>query len=149
MPDVELRRRRDIAGLGIGAAHQRQALDEPGQGGFAQQRERDIGERSGGDERELAFQRMGVGDDRFDGVPRVVLARRIGQDGVAEAARAVHVSRVARIAQDRRGAARPNGNVGAPGQRQHGARVAGRLGQIDVASDGRDADEARAGQAQA
>ncbi len=46
--------------------------------------------------------------------------------------------------QDRRRAARPDGNVGAPGERQHGARVARGLIKIDVAGDGRDADEARA-----
>ena len=79
---------------------------------------------------------MGAGDDRFDGVVRVVLARRIGQDGVAKAARAMHEARVARRVQDRRGAARPDGDVGAPGERQHGARVARRSGQIDVARDG-------------
>jgi hypothetical protein len=44
-------------------------------------------------------------------------------------------SRFGRRKENRRRAARPDGSVGAPGERQHDAGVAGRLGQIDVAGD--------------
>ena len=141
MPDVELRRRRDIAAHCERAAHQHEALEPARPFGIAGERERDVGEGTGRDDDELAFVRARRRKQGVDGVRRIGRRRRLRQHGAAEAAGAVDVAGVADMAEQRGRGPRPDRDVAAPRQRQHGAGVALGLGQADVAGDRADADE--------
>ncbi len=80
---------------------------------------------------------------RIASTPWAVARRfgRLGQRGIAEAALAVDDAGVGRGGRKRRRRAGPDGNVGTPGERQHGPRVARRRSQRDVADDRRDAED--------
>ena len=140
VPDVELRRRRDVARFAKRPAHQDEALQPARQLGIAQQRGRDIGERPGRDQDQLARVLPRRREDRVDRVSRGGVLGRLGQHGVAKPGRAVNVARVLGRVQQGRRAARPDRNVRPAAQREHRARIAGRFGEIDVASDAGDAD---------
>ena len=144
VPDVELGRRRHVAGLGIGAAHDDEPLDEARQFGLAHHRERDIGQGPGGDEDEPPGMRAGGGDD---GIDRMLNARRprprLGQDGMPEAAPAVDLARVPHRDRERGRRARPDGDVAAPGERENRPRVARRRREGNVADDRGDAEDLR------
>ena len=86
VPDVEFGRRRDIAGLGIGAAHDDEPLDEARQLGLAHHRERDIGQWPGGAQDETPGMRARGGDDGVDRMVRAGWLLGLGQDRMAEAA---------------------------------------------------------------
>ena len=143
VPDVEFGRRRDVARLGIGAAHDDEPLDEARQLGFAHQRERDIGQRPGRAEDEAPGMRARGGDDGVDSVTRAGLLLGLGQDRMAEAGLAVDLARVPDRDRQRGRRARPDGNVGAPGKRENRPRVARRGGEGDVADDRGDAEDLR------
>ena len=136
-------RGRHIARRGIGAAHDDEPLDEARQLGLAHDRERDIGQRAGGDENETPGVGAGGCDDGFDRMLDVGRLLRLGQDGVPEAAPAVDIARVLHLDRDRSRRARPDGDVGAPGERENRPRVARRRGKGDVADDRGDAEDLR------
>ena len=144
VPDVELGGRRDVAALLERAAHQHEPLQQARQCGLAHQRHRDIGERPGGDKDQLPRMRPRGGDDRVDRVARVRERGGLGQHGMAEAGFAMHRARPLDCADQGTVAARPDRNVGATGERQHGSRVARRPRQIDIARHSGDAKEFRA-----
>ncbi len=143
MPDVELGARRHVAAAEVGAAHDDEALDEARQFGLAHRGERNVGERSGGDQDQPPGVGVGRGDKRIDGMREIAGLGRIGQARIAEPGRAMDGAGVVRLGRERHRRARVHGHVGAAGERQHGAGVAGRVGEAHVADDGRDADERR------
>ena len=143
VPDVELGRRRHIARLGIGAAHDDEPLDEPRQFGLAHDGERDIGQRPGGAENEAPGMRARRGDDRIRRMQRMPRLVGRGQDRMAEAGLAVNFARVPHRDRDRRRRARPDGNVRPPRKRENGAGVSRRGRKRNVADDGRDAEDWR------
>ena len=86
---------------------------------------------------------MGRGDDRVQRMEAVRRLVRLGQHGMTEAALAVDLARVPHGDGERRRRARPNGDIGAPGEGQDRPRVARRSRQGNVADDGGDAKDLR------
>ena len=85
----------------------------------------------------------GGGDDGFDRVMGLGRLLGLGQDGMAEAAPAVDLARVLDRDRERGRRARPDGDVGAPGERENRPRVARRRGERNVADDRGDAEDLR------
>ena len=145
VPDVELRRRRRIAADRERAAHRHEQFQPAHEAGIARDGERDIGQRPGGDEDQLALVLERGGQQRVDRMRARRRRRGLRQHGAAEAGDAVDVAGVVDMAEQRRRRALPDRHIGAAREGQHGAGVAGGLGEPDIAGDRRDADEARAG----
>ena len=82
-------------------------------------------------------------DDRVDRMGGLSRLWRLGQDRMPEPGRAVNRARIVRLGRERERGAWRHRNVRAAGEREHGAGVAGRVGETYVADDGRDAEKAR------
>ena len=91
--DVPLGRRRRVARHAERAAHQRVAAQQPGEGGLAQDRDREVRQRPERDQRDLAGTSSRLVDDDVDPVALRQRPRRRRQLGVAEALRSVRLGR--------------------------------------------------------
>ena len=137
-PDVVFRGVVDVAPR-RGTAHDHEVPDPGRQPRLAAQRQRDVGQRARGDQRDLP----GCGGDRFDdeidGMPVLGGPHGRRQDRAAEAGVTVYVSRVERRAQQRRGAPGGHRYVWRADERRHRQGIPRRLGQPDSAGHGREA----------
>jgi hypothetical protein len=105
------------------------------------QRERDVGQRAGGDQRDLAGRRHHRVDDVVRGVARPGHRDGRRQLGAEQAVRAVHGLGRQFGRQQRGRAACGHRDVVGTGELAHPDRVRGRLGQADIAGHGGDADQ--------
>ena len=132
--DVELRRRRDIAALAHGPAHQHDLLNLRRDARLFDEGGGDIGERAGGHERDRIIgrchQRL---DDEIDGVLRLQRMGRIVDIEPVDARAPVHVLRGDQCAHQRARATGEDLHIGAPAELAHEARVAFRQRQRHVA----------------
>ena len=146
---VELRRRRHVAGHVDGAPHDDEATDAPERDAVARQRERDVGERAQRDEGQwLARTTQGV-EDEVGAIE--VRQRRLDRRPVEEAAEAVVA--VVALSRHQRARQRPGRTLGdhgdgrRPPQRQQAKEVTGGVGHLHVAGHGGEAGQAAPGRA--
>ena len=137
-PDVELGRRRDVA-FSDRAAHEDDPLDVEVR--VAGERQRDVGERAGRDQRDRTARCADPGGEEVD---RVLGDGRPGgrrEVGPVEPGLPVHVLCHLRVADQRAVGTGGDRNVAAAGELEHAQRVGGRLVERLVAVDGGDPEQ--------
>ena len=140
-PDVELRRRRDVAEA-VAAAHHRHAPEARQQLGPQRRQQRDVRERPDRREQDGLVAALEDLGQQVDRVHRHDGRARLGHRRAAEPVGAVHDGRVAIASHHERprGTGR-DGHVLAPGERQHAQRVARRRLERQVAGDRREREQ--------
>jgi hypothetical protein len=131
--DVPLGRWRGVAGNPVRATHQDPALQQPGQLGFAVERDRQVRQGPKRDHRYLTGARTGSVHDHVGPVPLRNRASGRGQLRVADPARAVRLGGGLERPDERHHAAQRDLDVPAPGQLEHRERVLDDLLRFDVA----------------
>ena len=143
-PDVVLGGGRDIAPARR-PAHDHEFAHPVRQPRLPPHGQRDVGQRAGRHQRDLAGGGARGVDDVVHGVSGGRAGRGRRQGGAAQPRIAVHLPRVERRAQQRPGAARGHRRPGRADELAYRKRVRRRLGQPHVARHGGDADQVDAG----
>ena len=142
---VPLARRGRVAGHAERAAHEHEPAEQPREGGLALEGEREVRQRTEGDQRDLAGETAGLLDDQVD--PMAVAHRPAGRRELRmpDAARAVRLGRRLERPYERQLSPDRDLDVRPSGKFQHRQRVRRDLARLDVARHARHRDEVRLG----